>query len=70
MSDEDHHAWLDANTWDPSRGTALTIESDLAPAGWLEPRLAAGTFEVQMSAPSGFEAYCPHLFPIHGGMAQ
>ena len=64
MSAEAYEAWLDANTWDPSRGTELTIESDLSPATWLEPRLAAGTFEVRMSAPQGFEAYCRIFFPF------
>lgn len=64
MSQEDYELWVDANTWDPSRGADLTIESDLAPAAWLEPRLATGTFEVRMSAPQGFEAYSRLFFPF------
>ncbi len=64
MSAEDYEVWLDANTWDPSRGTALTIETDLSPAAWLEPRLAAGTYEVRMSSPLGFEAYARIFFPF------
>ncbi len=42
----------------------LTIESDLSQAAWLAPRLAAGTFEVRMSAPEVFEAYCRIFFPF------
>jgi hypothetical protein len=63
-SQEAYESWIEANTWDPSRGTELTIESDLSPAAWLEPRLAARTFEVRMSAPQGFEAYCRIFFPF------
>ncbi len=48
MSPREYELWRDEHTWDPSRGTDLVIQDDLAPAAWIEPLLAAGSFEVQM----------------------
>lgn len=43
------------------------IESDLAPAAWIEPLLVPGSFEVRMTAPQGFESYARIFFPFIGG---
>ncbi len=64
MSAEDYEVSLNANTWDPSRDAPLSIKTELSPALWLEPRLAAGTYEVRVSAPQGFEAYARIFFPF------
>lgn len=42
----------------------LAVENDLAPAAWIEPRLRAGSFDVSMTTPLGFEAYARILFPF------
>lgn len=39
MSCREYEEWRDAHTWDPSRGSELVIETDLAPAAWIEPLL-------------------------------
>jgi len=62
----EYEAWYDAHAWSPSPGSGLVIESDLAPAAWIEPRLRARSFEVGMTAPQGFEAYARILFPFVG----
>jgi len=62
----EYDRWRDEHTWDPSRGTDLVIQEDLAPAAWIEPRLVPGSFEVQMTTPRGFEAYARVLFPFPG----
>jgi hypothetical protein len=64
MSAVEYEQWRDAHTWDPSRGTSLVIEGDLAPAAWLEPLLSPGSFEVRMTAPQGFAAYARIFFPF------
>ncbi len=64
MSNREYEEWEDANTWDPSRSTSLALQDDLAPAGWLEPRLTPGTFDVGMTAPGGYEAYARIFFPF------
>lgn len=64
MSDEEYSAWYDEHAWDPSGFTSLTIETDLAPAEWLEPLLVARSFEVWMSAPRGYESYVRIFFPF------
>lgn len=42
------------------------IETELAPAAWLLPRLVPGSFEVHMTAPEGYDAYVRILFPFVG----
>jgi hypothetical protein len=64
MSAREYEQWRDAHTWDPSRGTSLVIERELAPAAWLEPLLSPGSFEVRMTAPQGFAAYARIFFPF------
>jgi hypothetical protein len=64
MSEAEYEQWRDENTWDPSRRTNLVIETDLAPAAWIEPLLSSGSFEVRMTAPQGFEAYARVFFPF------
>ena len=64
ISDREHDEWADIHTWDPSRNTDLTIESDLAPAAWLESLFVPCSFEVWMTAPQGFEAYARIFFPF------
>ena len=66
MSSQDYEAWYDAHAWSPSPASGLVIESDLAPAAWIEPRLRARSYEVGMTAPQGFEAYARILFPFVG----
>lgn len=39
MSRREYEEWRDAHTWPPSRETRLVIETDLAPAAWIEPLL-------------------------------
>jgi hypothetical protein len=64
MSRTEYDEWLDAHSWHPSRDSALTIQTDLTPAEWLGPRLDAGTFDVNMMVPRGFEAYARIFFPF------
>jgi len=64
MSEAEYEQWRDENTWDPSRGTNLVIETDLAPAAWIEPLLLPGSFEVRMTTPQGFDAYARVFFPF------
>jgi hypothetical protein len=66
MSRREYEQWRDAHTWDPSRETELIIQSDLAPAAWLEPLLVPDSFEVRMTVPQGFEAYARIFFPFAG----
>jgi hypothetical protein len=70
MSPREYEEWLDAHTWDPSRDTSLVIQDDLAPAAWLGPLLAEGSFEVRMTVPQGFEAYARIFFPFVGAGAD
>ena len=58
--------WYEAQAWSPSPASGLVIESDLSPAAWIEPLLRAGTFEVGMTVPQGFESYARILFPFAG----
>jgi hypothetical protein len=44
----------------------VVIESDLAPAAWIEPLLRARSFEVAMTVPQGFESYARIFFPFAG----
>ena len=64
MSRQDYEAWYHAHNWSPSPASGLVIETDLAPAAWIEPRLRARSFEVGMTAPQGFEAYARIFFPF------
>jgi hypothetical protein len=64
MSSQEYQAWHDAHAWSPAPTSGLTIESDLAPAAWIEPRLRARSYKVGMSAPQGFEAYARIFFPF------
>ena len=66
MSPHEYDRWRDEHTWDPSRGTDLVIQEDLAAAAWIEPLLVPGSFEVQMMTPRGFEAYARIFFPFPG----
>src|SRR5262249_52780925 len=64
MSPHERDRWRDELTWDPSRGTELVIQEDLAAAAWIEPRLVPESYEVQMMTPRGFEAYARVFFPF------
>ncbi len=64
MSRQESAAWYEAHAWSPSPASGLVIESDLAPAAWIEPLLQAGLFEVGMTVPQGFESYARILFPF------
>jgi hypothetical protein len=59
MSAPEYEEWRDANTWDPSRETELVIETDLAPAAWLQPLL-----DPDLDLPTGFDAYAQIFFPF------
>ena len=50
----------------PARETELVVQSDLAPAGWIEPLLVPDSFEVRMTVPQGFDAYARIFFPFIG----
>jgi hypothetical protein len=50
----------------PSPAGRLVLESDLAPAAWIEPRLRARSFDVSMTAPEGFGAYARIFYPFPG----
>jgi hypothetical protein len=41
MSRQEYEAWYDAHAWSPAPASGLTIESELDPAAWIEPRLHA-----------------------------
>jgi hypothetical protein len=66
MSSQEYQAWYDSHAWSPVPASGLTIESDLDPAAWIEPRLQARSYTVGMSAPQGFEAYARIFFPFMG----
>lgn len=66
MSSREYEEWRDTHTWDPSRETELVVQSDLAPAEWLEPLLVPDSFEVRMTVPQGFDAYARISFPFIG----
>jgi hypothetical protein len=66
VSHREYDAWHDTHAWSPSPASGLVVESDLAPAAWIEPRLRAGSFDVAMTVPQGFEAYARILFPFEG----
>lgn len=66
MSRREYEEWRDAHTWDPSRGTGLVIETDLAPAAWIEP-LLLGQWSADLAMlPGGFKAYARLFFPYAG----
>lgn len=66
MSPRADEQWRDEHSWDPSRGTDLVIQGDLAPAAWIEPLLVPGSVQVQMTVPQGFDAYARVFFPFPG----
>lgn len=70
MSAPEYEQWRDAHGWYPSRESKLVLESGLAPAAWLEPLLFAGSFEVRMTAPQGFEAYARIFSPSRGNASS
>ena len=39
MSPGSREQWRDEHTWEPSLGSDLVLQSDLAPASWIEPLL-------------------------------
>jgi hypothetical protein len=63
MSRREHEQWRDAHTWDPPRGTGLVIETDLAPAAWIEPLLFGHWSADLAMLPGGFEAYARMTTP-------
>lgn len=66
MSRREYEEWRDAHTWAPSRGTGLVIETDLAPAAWIEP-LLLGQWSADLAMlPGGFKAYARLYFPYAG----
>jgi hypothetical protein len=66
MSRREYRKWYEEHAWSPPAASRLVIETDLAPASWIEPRLHARSFEVGMTAPTGFEAYARLFFPFEG----
>lgn len=54
------------NGRDPSRETGAVVQSDLAPAAWIEPLLVPKSFEVRMTVPQGFDAYARIFYPFMG----
>ena len=66
MSGREYDEWHAAHAWSPGSTSGLVIESDLAPADWIEPLLRARSFEVAMTAPQGFESYARIFFPFVG----
>lgn len=66
LSQDEYDRWYDAHAWDPVRDSGMTVETDLAPAAWIEPLLAPRSFEVRMTVPQGFEAYARIFYPFVG----
>jgi len=66
MSRQEYEEWYDANAWYPSREGELVLESGLTQAAWIEPLLVAGSFQVRMTVPQGFDAYARIFFPFAG----
>jgi hypothetical protein len=64
MSRREYREWRDAHTFDPARDGELAVQSDLAPAAWIQPLLAEDTDEVRAVVPQGFEAYARVFFPF------
>jgi hypothetical protein len=66
MTRAEYKAWCEQQAWSPAAANGLSIQTDLDPAAWIEPRLRPGTFDVSMTVPQGFEAYARILFPFVG----
>lgn len=66
MSRREQEAWLEAHLWQPSPESGLDIETDLAPARWIEPRLRQGSSEIGHIVPRGYAAYARIFFPFAG----
>ena len=66
LSEDEYERWRGADTWDPARDGEVTVQTELAPAAWIEPRLLPGTFEVQMTVPRRYEAYARIFYPFVG----
>lgn len=64
MSAREYEEWRDAHSWDPSRETELVIETDLAPAAWIEPLLLDHRSAALSMLPGGFAAYARIFFPF------
>jgi len=69
MSVEEYEAWYAEFAWNPNNYPGLEVEQDLSPASWLESLLADRSFTVNMTAPSGYEAYARIFFPFHRSVA-
>jgi hypothetical protein len=63
MSAHDYERWREAHTWDPSHQTGLVIQTELAPAAWIEPLLPAWTSPFSPLLPGGFDAYARIFHP-------
>jgi hypothetical protein len=66
LTGREYEAWLEAHNWYPSAESGLVVESDLAPAAWIESLLCERSFDVCMSVPQGFDAYARIMFPFTG----
>jgi hypothetical protein len=63
MSARDYEQWREAHTWDPSRDSGLVLQTDLAPASWIEPLLPDLESAHLSMLPGGFEACARIFFP-------
>ena len=50
--------------WYPSGDSGLGLDSDVAPAVWIQALLAADSLQVRMLVPQGFEAYARIFVPF------
>jgi hypothetical protein len=71
MTDQEYDAWVETHTWDPQRDSRrLTCSEDLGAAAWLEDKLSQGSFNVDMTAPGGYEAYARVFRPFQAKPVQ
>jgi hypothetical protein len=66
MPTRGYEQWRDDHTWDPSRQTELVVQTDLAPADWLEQALIDHWSASLSMLPGGFDAYARILCPYEG----
>jgi hypothetical protein len=59
----------ETHDWYPSRESGLGLESEVAPAVWIQPLLVEDWFQVRMRVPRGFEAYARIFFPFDNHIA-
>jgi hypothetical protein len=64
MSAREYEQWHEDHTWDPSRQPGPVLQTDLAPANWIEPLLPDHESSAPALLPLGFNAYARIFVPF------